>query len=151
MTLTHPMKQGVGAMAMTVVLTAAPGAWAQSQSAAPAPATTASLEERLGCGFMFLSASEIIKAYPALAPGVNGNSEGASAMLRMFGASGATMFNAAAVEASAQGMAPADTHRQALGYLTKAFQGVKNYRGSEGKARAMALLNRCAAVVAPRS
>ena len=62
MTLTHPMKQGVGAMAMTVVLTAAPGAWAQSQSAAPAPATTASLEERLGCGFMFLSASEIIKA-----------------------------------------------------------------------------------------
>ena len=149
MTSTHPMKQGVSAMAMTVMLATAPGAWAQSQPAAPT--TTANLEERLGCGFMFLSAAEIIKAYPALATGAGDNGAGAAAMLRMFGANGAALFNTASAEASSQGLTPAETHRQALGYLTRAFQGVKNPRGSEARARATALLNRCATVVAPPS
>lgn len=117
---------------------------AQSSAAAP----VATLDERLGCGMMFVSFDEMVKVIPALGQGLGSNREGGVAMMRMMGTTGALTYNAAFAEAAAQGAAPADTHRRAIAFIGERFGGVKDARSGEGRRVMMMLFNRCATVVA---
>lgn len=138
----HSMKRGLGAISMTIASLIAGPAMAQSQ----AP----SLDERLGCGMMLVSFDEMVKVIPALGQGFGGpNREAGEAMMRMMAANAAVTYNAAFVEAAAQGGAPADTHRRAVAFIGARFGGVKDAKSTDGRRATMALLSRCATVVAP--
>ena len=136
--LRHSMKYPLGAMAMTISLAVASGAVAQP-----------SLDERLGCGLMLVSIDEMVKTYPSLAAQVSKNGQAATGMLRMLAASGATLFDAASLEAAGQGMSPAVIHRRSLAHVTRAFAGLKGPNDPEANARFMTLLDRCITAAAP--
>lgn len=113
----------------------------QTATAVAAP----TLDERLGCGVLFLSIGDLSRRFPQIlskvAPAERGSAAG---LIRVLSVSGAQMYDRAAVDGAAQGRTPSQLYSIGLGHVMATFDGAKDRQtaGEQGKAMFM----RCMAI-----